>query len=579
MKKAWLLILSAALTSSALAQVAQEYSVSDLGTWTAGQLAGLPYFDRYIPLAPSGASSDFSPVCRSGTGITAGLRNPDDTLGAYVKTNSQTDIIAWGTYNWSYWIWDGQDNHYYWGSVTHSPAKDINVFGQIVGYATLPGGGSGVGSPGWYDDHGYMRDTASGEHLDLTPNAHRADLRAISDRGVITGTWSSTNTFHAFRRTVDGTFHDYSVSNGSVSPALINNHDLIAGTVTIWTTPRIYYPFVSSQTNEMIQLPLPTQGSPDIASVLDMNDHGLIVGEAHKAASPVETGAVRWFSDGNGWTAEDLNELLADGSGDYIIDRAIAVNDAGHIIARGHPDGSDVIGTHTLLLTPDLFPAPSVITLEAADIADTRAILRAKINPCASTATAALEYGTNSVYGTSLPIAEVLVGTEPVLVSVLITNLQPGTVYHFRASASNAQGTTAGDDLTFTTLGNYSSWTIEQFGTNASNPAIAGETADPDGNGIPNLAEYAFGGSDHAWVIGLIQSNRFSLSYSHPARTDITYTAECATNLLGVWLSGPEVLETIGIVRNPDGTETVTVRCIDPLLPQQYMRIRVSRDP
>lgn len=37
-------------------------------------------------------------------------------------------------------------------------------------------------------------------------------------------------------------------------------------------------------------------------------------------------------------------------------------------------------------------------------------------------------------------------------------------------------------------------WSEQQFGANASNPAIAGATADPDGDGVPNLLEFAFNG-------------------------------------------------------------------------------------
>jgi hypothetical protein len=56
---------------------------------------------------------------------------------------------------------------------------------------------------------------------------------------------------------------------------------------------------------------------------------------------------------------------LADDSLDSILDRCVAVNDAGHIIASGHPDATDTRNTHRLLLTPDVYAPPAVTTLAA----------------------------------------------------------------------------------------------------------------------------------------------------------------------------------------------------------------------
>jgi hypothetical protein len=479
-------LLSVAFRSAA--QVANEYTVADIGGWTSNQLTALPYFDRYVPLAPVGASEDFAANSRNSQGVVAGIRNPSTAnSGAFVSGGSQTNIAAWGTYHWSYWIWDGQDNHYYSGSVNKSPAQDVNVLGQIVGYATLPGGGS---SSSDYGTHGYLRDTVTGEHLDLTPEVHRADFRGISDHGEIVGMWSTTNTFHAVRRLADGTEYDFVAPGGSVSPAVINNHGVVAGKVVTYGFPWVYHLFASTATNAMDTLPYPPQGTPENGDIYDINDHGIIVGRVY-GASPVETQAVRWYPDG-GWAADDLNELLA--GGDYIIDRAIAINDAGYIIAKGHLDGTDVIGVNTLLLTPDTFPAPSVVTLSALNIGPSNATLRAKFNACNQATTPEFQYGTSTAYGNSLPIAGTFTGTVPVLVTAELTGLSPHTTCHFRGRATNAAGTTGGEGFSFTTHYDYAAWAAEQFGTNAANPLIAGEEADPDSDGTVNVAEYAMGG-------------------------------------------------------------------------------------
>lgn len=234
MKKTMLVLLFATCASLADAQVPEEYTITVISGWTSNQLATLPYFDRYVPLAPAGASGDFVPVARSGLGVAAGKRDPNDTLGAYVHAVGQTNIPAWGTYHWSYRIWDGNHWDYYSGNITHSQAADVNVLGQIIGNATLSGSGN---SSLDYDDHAYLHDTTMGAHLDLTPDAHRAVLRGINDHGEITGRWWTTNVSHAIRRLADGSEFDFISPGGTVYPEVINNRGVIAGTVTTYGSP------------------------------------------------------------------------------------------------------------------------------------------------------------------------------------------------------------------------------------------------------------------------------------------------------------------------------------------------------
>ncbi|VGO22623.1 hypothetical protein [Pontiella sulfatireligans] len=91
----------------------------------------------------------------------------------------------------------------------------------------------------------------------------------------------------------------------------------------------------------------------------------------------------------------------------------------------------------------------------------------------------------------------------------------PHTPYHYRGQGTNAEGTTDGEDIIFTTPYDYAAWVAEQFGTNASNPEIAGPWTDA---------------------------------------------------------------EVVGIMPNPDGTETVAVRSTSAvsLEPIQFMKLRIS---
>lgn len=88
----------------------------------------------------------------------------------------------------------------------------------------------------------------------------------------------------------------------------------------------------------------------------------------------------------------------------------------------------------------------------AASITRTGAFLSGTVDPEGSATTYQFEYGPTASYGWSTPLAsvgaesaDVAVGPQP------LGELEPGTTYHFRLVATNAAGTTAGSDLTFTT--------------------------------------------------------------------------------------------------------------------------------
>jgi hypothetical protein len=77
--------------------------------------------------------------------------------------------------------------------------------------------------------------------------------------------------------------------------------------------------------------------------------------------------------------------------------------------------------------------------------------------------------------------------------TIEIQGLEPGTRYHFRASASNDEGTTSGSDQTFTTAHTLASWKRHHFGDHAEDPLTAGDAADADKDGQSNFSEFAFG--------------------------------------------------------------------------------------
>jgi hypothetical protein len=135
----------------------------------------------------------------------------------------------------------------------------------------------------------------------------------------------------------------------------------------------------------------------------------------------------------------------------------------------------------------------------------------------------------------------------------------------------------------------YQLWQQANFSpTELANPAISGDTADPDGDGIPNLTEYAFNMNPKtADVSGLPVmgtsnvggSDYLTISYKQVLfNTDITCTVQVSSNLT-TWSSGTGFTVLVSDVDNGDGTETITVRDTTPIssATNRFIRVHVSR--
>lgn len=168
----------------------------------------------------------------------------------------------------------------------------------------------------------------------------------------------------------------------------------------------------------------------------------------------------------------------------------------------------------------------------------------------------------------------------------ILGNQAAGTNKTIFLTLSNATGgsylSTLSNSVLTIVQDSYALWKFSHFGTNANNPTVAGNLADPDNDGIPNILEYAFGSDPNstdtnAPLIGTIVSNHFQLEFDrNTSATDLTYTAEAASDLNGAWSNLLTYLAGGWITNTSDSTVTESAPSGSP--PDQSVHVTIT-DP
>jgi hypothetical protein len=125
----------------------------------------------------------------------------------------------------------------------------------------------------------------------------------------------------------------------------------------------------------------------------------------------------------------------------------------------------------------------------------------------------------------------------------------------------------------------FQTWQRDEFGPQADNPLLAGDMADPDGDGLSNLLEFALGTKPNQAGATTIVHDLESIDGTHylrltisrnPAATDLTFTVQTTTDLSdpNAWTDADTVIE--------EKTPKLVVR--DKLAgPRRFIRLRVTR--
>ena len=130
--------------------------------------------------------------------------------------------------------------------------------------------------------------------------------------------------------------------------------------------------------------------------------------------------------------------------------------------------------------------------------------------------------------------------------------------------------------------GPFQAWLFANFAANANTSAIAGDSADPDGDGLANLLEYAFSGNPNIPspvprpVVGtevISGTNYLTLTYTRDVtRADISYQPQMSSNLAaGVWTDVSD--SVVGQIANIEARK-VSVPLNNGT---KFLRVKVSR--
>jgi hypothetical protein len=152
--------------------------------------------------------------------------------------------------------------------------------------------------------------------------------------------------------------------------------------------------------------------------------------------------------------------------------------------------------------------------------------------------------------------------------------LSPGTTYYYVVSAVGSVLESPDSAELATTFSALQAWRLAAFGT-SSNSGNASDTYDFDGDGVPNLLEYALGTSptqaaSMSTPVSGASGNRLTLTFLR-AVNGVTYIAEASPDLAS-WTTIATNPGSVG--QNVTVSDTVDLPAGNP--PQRFLRLRVT---
>jgi len=168
--------------------------------------------------------------------------------------------------------------------------------------------------------------------------------------------------------------------------------------------------------------------------------------------------------------------------------------------------------------------------------------------------------------------------------------------YVLRLTADDGQVKTF-DDVAITMPTPFSQWQSVKFGASSGDALVSGPEADPNGNGLVNLLEYALGTDPYATggnspVKGEIAGGHLALRFTRDTTaTDVTLTVQAGDELTGIWTDlarsiagAPFASLVVGATVAESGNGQVVDVVVgdpqtiaDPAKPKRFMRLLVTQ--
>jgi hypothetical protein len=125
----------------------------------------------------------------------------------------------------------------------------------------------------------------------------------------------------------------------------------------------------------------------------------------------------------------------------------------------------------------------------------------------------------------------------------------------------------------------YAVWKFAHFGANTNNPAIAGDLADPDSDGLANLMEYAFATdpnvADTNTFFGALDGQQFQLYFRrNTGASDLTYIVQTSGTLL-LWSNLITYTAASGWLANLPGA-SASESAPSGIAPDQFVNVTIT---
>jgi len=189
------------------------------------------------------------------------------------------------------------------------------------------------------------------------------------------------------------------------------------------------------------------------------------------------------YPSGTSYTFTDANPGFTSGTRYYML---TVTNGASHWY-------SNVV----TVIANSINQAPTDTTTAATNITTNSATLNGSVNPNGYNTSYLFEYGLTTSYGSNTSATVIGSGTTTLSENANITGLLSNTLYHFRIMAMNSNGTSYGNDLTFTTS------SAGQFDLELGSAIIA--TPNPFVQGQSKQVNYSVSNTGSSAFIGTIK--------------------------------------------------------------------------